>query len=516
MLYILMALFACSDIAIYGKPDVQNIIAFPEHINFGHLTSGEETALEEFAVINSGQQDLTIQNPVLVSGNDRFSLGRPVQGEWIIRPNEHVVFDVSYVPQTFESNGAYIEIASDDPDEPTVRIHLEGYGDAPVLSVTPLEFDYGLVSIGCDNEERITIRNVGNMPLVIDDISQIVNNPPDILMEFGSLPPPPWIIDPQTEIDFLLSYIPTDVGWDRSEIIIESNDPVTPELTVNQTGDGDVEQWHYQRYEQSEISVLDILWVIDDSGSMNPYQYLLANQISYFFQAFLASAPDYNMSVITTSTPYLHGIINTTTPSPETVLANMVNVGIMGNAMERGIEMAFQALSNPAIAGPGSQFFRDEASLIVIFVSDEKDWGPYWMSYTTFFDGLKDAGKFIPYAVIGDPPSGCQGTMNNRAFNIDFGAGYWDLVDYYGGQWYSLCAVDWGAQLQDLGTTLSNRTTYGLDYPDPIQDTIVVTVNGQTTTEWIYDPATNSITFNSGHVPNEGQTIEIDYAVWGC
>jgi hypothetical protein len=342
-------------------------------------------------------------------------LGRPTQGEWVIKPNEHVVFDVSYAPQTFEANGAYIEIASDDPDEPTVRIHLEGYGDAPVLSVTPLEFDYGLISIGCDNEERITIRNEGNMPLVIDDISQIVNNPPDILMEFGSLPPPPWIIDPQTEIDFLVSYIPTDVGWDRSEIIIESNDPVTPELTVNQAGDGDVEQWHYQRYEQSEISVLDILWVIDDSGSMNPYQYLLANQISYFFQAFLASAPDYNMSVITTSTPYLHGIINTTTPSPDTVLA-----------------------------------------------------------------------------------------------------GYWDLVDYYGGQWYSLCAVDWGTQLQDLGNTLSNRTTYGLDYPDPIEDTIIVTVNGQTTTEWIYDPATNSITFNSGHVPNQGQTIEIEYAVWGC
>ena len=108
-------------------------------------------------------KDLTIQNPVLVSGNDRFSLGRPTQGEWVIKPNEHVVFDVSYAPQTFESNGAYIEIASDDPDEPTVRIHLEGYGDAPVLSVTPSLFDYGDISIGCDNQERITIRNEGNM-----------------------------------------------------------------------------------------------------------------------------------------------------------------------------------------------------------------------------------------------------------------------------------------------------------------------------------------------------------------
>ena len=516
MLWILLALLGCSDIALTAKPDAQNIMAFPEHINFGHLTSGEETGMEEFAVINSGQRALTIQTPQLVSGDDRFSLGDVPEQSWVIEPGEHLAFDVSYIPQTFESNGAYIEIASNDPDEPSVRVSLEGYGDAPVLSVTPLEFDYGIISIGCDNEERVTIRNEGNMPLVIENVSQIVNNPVDILMEFGSMPSPPWVIEPGNELDFLVSYIPTDVGWDRSEIIIESNDPMLPELTIEQGGDGDVEQWHYQRYSQSAVSVLDILWVIDDSGSMNAYQSLLANQINYFFQAFLASAPDYNMSVITTTSPHLHGIITNGTPMPEIALANMVNVGIMGAGMEKGIEMAFQALSNPVIAGPGSQFFRDEASLIVIFVSDEKDWGAPWVTYTQFFDGLKEVGKFIPYAVIGDPPSGCQGIINNRTFNIQFGAGYWDLVDYYGGQWYSMCAVDWGTQLQNLGATLSNRATYGFDHPDPIEDTIVVTVNGQVTTKWTYDSGTNSITFDLSHIPSEGQTIEIEYAVWGC
>ena len=69
---------------------------------------------------------------------------------------------------------------------------------------------------------------------------------------------------------------------------------------------------------------------------------------------------------------------------PEIALANMVNVGITGAGMEQGIEMAFQALSNPTIAGPGSHFFRDEASLIVIFVSDEKDWSAPWVTYLQF------------------------------------------------------------------------------------------------------------------------------------
>ena len=46
--------------------------------------------------------------------------------------------------------------------------------------------------------------------------------------------------------------------------------------------------------------------------------------------------------------------------------------------------MAFQALSNSLIAGPGSNFFRDEASLIVIFVSDEKDSSAPWVTYLNF------------------------------------------------------------------------------------------------------------------------------------
>ena len=84
------------------------------------------------------------------------------------------------------------------------------------------------------------------------------------------------------------------------------------------------------------------------------------------------------------------------------------------------------------------------------------------------------------------------------------------------GKWYSICAQDWGLQLQNLGATLSSRATYALDYPDPIEDTITVTVNGQITTDWRYDPMMNAITFRPGHVPEEGKTIEIDYAVWGC
>jgi len=183
--------------------------------------------------------------------------------------------------------------------------------------------------------------------------------------------------------------------------------------------------------------------------------------------------------------------------------------------MEKGIEMAYNSLSSSSAAGPGGSFFREDARLVVIFVSDEPDYSAGgWSSYLSFFDGLKPAGEFIPYGVIGDYPSGCS--ISSPYGNAQFGAGYWDVIDHYGGSWYSICASDWGVQLQDLAGEVTGRRSFVLEEEDPIVDSIEVYVNGQLTTDWEYDETTNTIVFAEGHVPEEGQTIDIDYAVWGC
>ena len=502
----------CSDHMISKvQPNEQDILVHPEHINFGHLISGEESGIDTFAIINTGDHELTVLSPVLVSGNDRFTFVTE-ESEYVIPEGELIEFDVGYIPETFESNGAYIEITSDDPDEPVLKVTLEGHGDAPVMTVYPDEFDYGDISIGCDNEERITIRNDGNLDLTVESISQMVTQPVDILMEMGSLPEPPWLLVPGQEIDFLVSYIPTDVGYDESQITIIGNDPVTPEVDVVQYGDGDIEQWFHQQHFQEEIPVLDILWVVDNSGSMNGHQTNLSTNIGSFMSAFAATGADYNMAVITTDNWMFSSIVTPYSADPEGEIASLVVTGIMGSGMEKGIEMAYNSLSSSSAAGPGGSFFREDARLVVIFVSDEPDYSSGgWSSYLSFFDSLKSAGEFIPYGVIGDPPSGCSPYPTAQ-----YGAGYWDLIDYYGGSWYSICASDWGVQLQDLAGEVTGRRSFVLEEEDPIVDTIEVTVNGQLTSDWEYNEETNSIVFADGHVPEEGQTIDIDYAVWGC
>ena len=263
--------------------------------------------------------------------------------------------------------------------------------------------------------------------------------------------------------------------------------------------------------------MLDVLWVIDKSGSMNQFQTNLSTNISSFMNAFAATGADYNMAVITTDRWTFNTILTPFTPNVEAELASLVVTGIMGSGMERGIEMSYRSLNSATAAGPGGSFFRADATLIVIYVSDEQDWSsPGWSNYITFFDNIKPIGQFVPYGVIADAPSGCTYTYNGYPRNLTPGWGYWDLIDHYGGSWYSICAVDWGVQLQDLAGEVTGRRLFELDESDPIETTIEVTVNGQVATDWTYDSTVNAVAFDEGHIPEEGQTIEINYAVWGC
>ena len=493
------------------------MLVYPEEIDFGRLDAGTESGHESFVIVNTGDEDLILIAPVLHSENTRFEINGFEEDTILIPGGELLEVNVYYTPETFETNGAYVSVEGNDESNPSVQVLLTGGGDAPVIDVSPLDFDYGDISIGCDNEERITIRNSGNQDLVVESVVQMVTQPVDIIMEMGSLPPPPWTIPPNQEIDFLVSYIPSDIGADASDIEIVSNDPVNPFIETAQIGDGDVEQWHIDTFTQEAIPILDVLWVIDNSGSMSPFQSHLSTNISAFMNVFSQSGADYHMAVITTDRWSFQQVLTPNTPHVDSVLSSLVQVGINGSGNEKGIEMSVASLSSSSYAGPGSSFFRTEALLVVIYVSDEQDSSnPGWSSHIAFFDNLKPNGGFVPYGVIGDVPGGCtySGPFGQRV--AQSGNGYYDLIDHYGGNWYSICAQDWGVQLQDLAGEVTSRRNFALTEPDPIESTITVYVNGQVSTDWTYESNDNWVVFNEGHFPEEGQTIRIEYATWGC
>jgi len=527
-MWLLGVLLGCNDIQLTKIQDPQpEIVVLPEIIDFGSIRSGEETGVEELTIVNAGDEVLLLDPLSLIAGTDRFSIDHDEEETWELQPGEGIQIDVYYEPQTYESNGGLIEVVSNDDESPAIEVLILGKGDAPVMAVSPDEFDYGTISMGCDNEEHITIRNEGNLPLTIDSVSQMVTQPVDILMEFGSLPPPPWVLQPNQEVDFLVSYIPDDTGLDDSIITIRGDDPHTPEVQVIQFGEGVFEQWITQTYVQEEIPFLDIIFVIDNSGSMGIFQNELASQMTNFMNIFIMSGADYHLGFVTTDRGYFQGTgsvywIDNSFATPVDWAQGVISqISIGGAGIEKGIRFAKEVLENtdPTTgAAPGTPFWRADATLVIIYVSDEPDYSDGgWSTYTSFFDTIKPTIEMTrQFAVIGDPPSGCiwQSPWGGRP--IGYGNGYWDMTQRYNGDWYSICAADWGAQMQDLADTVTTRRKFPLDEPDPIEETIVVTVNGQNVTGWTYDPVDNSVVFEEASIPEANQTIIIEYGIWGC
>lgn len=163
-------------------------------------------------------------------------------------------------------------------------------------------------------------------------------------------------------------------------------------------------QWDVvDAFNQQPADKVDILMVVDNSCSMQPFQEQLASNFQQFISFFIGANVDYHIGVTTTTIekpPYdpvnnpgctqadINAIpdaghlvndswISSDTPNAETTFQNMVKVGTCGSGFEMGLEGARQALQGAMDSrGPSVGFVRGDAQLSVIFVSDEEDSSP--------------------------------------------------------------------------------------------------------------------------------------------
>ncbi|MFL5321487.1 MAG: hypothetical protein ACJ790_17630 [Myxococcaceae bacterium] len=155
-------------------------------------------------------------------------------------------------------------------------------------------------------------------------------------------------------------------------------------------------------YQQVSVRKVDILWVVDSSGSMAPKQARLAANFQGFMNQLVNAQPpiDFHIAVTTTDTddaasrgalrPWTMGtntanfisctptstggsVCNAGTPTDAvTAFQQMATVGTNGSAVERGLYATYLALTNPANLG-SDKFVRPDAALYVVAVSDEDD-----------------------------------------------------------------------------------------------------------------------------------------------
>ena len=490
--------------------EATDITVSPGTVDFGALNADSESAEQSIIVGNRGSETLYIDEIQLNIASNVFTVS-PLDGSDELEPGETAQFTVTYDPVTYEFNHNEIVILSNDPNERESYVYLDGSGDAPVIFIDPIEFDFGNTLVGCEDSIHITVSNVGNVNLIIDQIDYFITYPADLgIYDFETTYGPlPWILGPGESIELEVFYNPTDVDVDYGRVEVHSNDPQTPLAEAEQSAEGIYAAVFEETFKQDEIDSVDILFVVDNSCSMGGQQTQLSNNFDTFMSVFQSSGIDYNIGFITTDSEEMVGnLITTTTTDPVTEVVQIIDsMGTGGSATEKGMDNAYDALQTGGDFGPGSAFWRNDAKLIIIFVSDEDDSSSTTpTTFKTYVVAVKGTADYASaHAVAGDYPGGC--TANGGAAE---GYEYYTVVSYLNGTFLSICADDWGTPLETLANDSILKNTFTLTEL-AIEDTLYVEVNGVQSANWTYDSTTNSISFNEGYTPAAGSTIYISY-----
>ena len=307
--------------------------------DFGALNAGSETQDTVITIKNIGNGDLDLTDIYLYRGNSNFSLTTVPLGS--VESSQSVELIVSYAPGTYEFNSDTIIILSNDEDESEVMVYLDGSGDAPIIHVTPETYDFGTVFIGCDDALGILIENYGNADLEITDLEYFASLPVDFSIEdyVSNEGPLPWTITPNYG-DFIhlrIEYWPLDNLDDGAWVEITSNDPVSPVATSGHEGLGDYKTWVEDSFTQDGDAEVDILFVVDNSGSMSSNQTNLKNNFGDFMSVFVSTGVDYHIAIITTDdATFVGDVITSTSTDPITEFGDQIDlVGYSGSANEK-------------------------------------------------------------------------------------------------------------------------------------------------------------------------------------
>ncbi len=236
------------------------------------------------------------------------------------------------------------------------------------------------------------------------------------------------------------------------------------------------------KFNQQSASKIDVLWVVDNSGSMEPRQNQLAENFAAFMTEFTRNAVDYRIGITSTDIFRDAGdflgsptVLRNNTPSVIDAFKNNIRVGINGSPYEAGLEAARLALeqhklvnnsrltncrnecnSLEPVARPACQstcdvsidydFLRPGAYLYIIFVTDEEDRSQgdirYFYRYFETVKGVGNDGMVQTAAIMGDVPSNtCGATPGSR---------YKQLIELTGGELGSICDENFAVTLQKL------------------------------------------------------------------
>jgi len=259
-------------------------------------------------------------------------------------------------------------------------------------------------------------------------------------------------------------------------------DPIDPDEAPNQLVAVTDE------FVQTPLPAVDILFVVDDTASMEQEQAALSDDFSALSADLATAGIRWQIGVVTTDMAAdeageLRGnpwILTPETASLGTRFSEMIQVGTQGNADEAGLAAAILALQLTDAGEANAGFRRPNAGLHVIFVSDSDDNSDGYLTdpvgeFLTLLDSQGTAAvPAVASSLVGDVPAGCVSVMGTAVA----GFRYAEVAQTTGGAEVSICATDFSPILETLGeVSISYQRTFVLS-AIPLADSVRVSIGG--------------------------------------
>ncbi len=482
------------------EPDIQ---VEPDDLEFPMADEGSLATLE-ITIENRGDDDLNITNLVL-SGTTAFTLGT-TETSASIAPGSSIVVPVSFTPVNPEDFAALV-ITSDDPDQPEVQVPLAGAGNIPQLYASPNPYNFGSVLLECRREQPLTVTNIGNGTLVVD---QAVITAAGYTLDATALP---LYLAADESAALPMSFTPIAEVDYAGEVWVSSNSLVATTV-VAVTGEGTTDRGVTDDFWQGDgpWDRTDIFFYVDQSGSMADDQDNMVANFSHFVDKLRLLDLDWQIIISTRDSGCSNtGILTPETPNLESAFLEGVH-GAGGRYTEAGLVVAAAAMEKTVSGECNAGFLREDSKASIVMVSDEPDQSPG--SYATYVSTIQSyAPNASVTAIVGDMPDGCESAFGTA----DPGYGYYEAAIATHGAFLSICEGDWTTYFDAVATLSATGQTdrFGLSTP-PDPTTIVVMVDGVIQESgWTYDEAGQAVVFDADAVPDPGAHIQVDYELLG-
>jgi hypothetical protein len=520
------------------------VYEMPRELKFGKVPVGAEVGLG-VSVRNTGTEACYLASMQLSSDSDAVFVAEPVQNA-VLEPGRKATLVVRFKP---DAEGVFSGLAEAWVNHPTAGhplVPVSGEGVKGCFAVQPTTVDFGVTKLTCGPRTREL--------LAINDCIGPVRVEGMALEQVGaefsvsSQTAFPYTIPQGSRVRLSATYAPVDDGDDAAAVRFTLPDGA--EYTAGLVGRGVTKAEQTDRFFQDSEAKVDVLFVVDNSGSMMEEQQSLGQNFAAFLSAANQAAVDYRIGVTTTGLDPSPGgwsecpggaqggengrlfpvdgsrprVITPATPNAASVFASNTRVGVC-HWNEQGLDAAFRALSDPllykeddprtALANDGNGgFLREEAKLAIIFLSDEEDFSSQPVAfYETYFLALKgnDKTKLSVNAIVGPNDLGTCPTSSSS------GSRYIQLAQATGGAVESICTPNWAASLEKLSNSAFGPNRKFTLTEQPADTTkIVVDVNGiRVGSGWEYEASTNSIIFERDAAPPAGAMVEVTYPL-GC